>query len=188
MAPSCAVACESGCHRVVYWPRGVCRLAGHFRRTAQALGANGFGGAHDPRLITALVGVNGWIDSLDVLLAARGTAGSTQLVPRPDLATHQRARFGTKIRDNLETFGYPDPERSAVVTLSRGIAGLLELSFEIEPDYRGDGTNLVHDALRVLPEGQLAVAAVAPGNAASLRAAMRAGFTVLGSIQLFSRD
>ena len=38
-----------------------------------ALGADGFGGAHDPRLITALAGPDGWIDSLDILMAARGT-------------------------------------------------------------------------------------------------------------------
>lgn len=32
-----------------------------------SLGADGFGGAHDPRLITALAGPDGWIDCLDML-------------------------------------------------------------------------------------------------------------------------
>jgi hypothetical protein len=32
-----------------------------------SLSVDGFGGAHDPRLITALVGPGGWIDSLDTL-------------------------------------------------------------------------------------------------------------------------
>jgi len=43
------------------------------------LGANGFGGAHDPRLVAALAGPDGWIDILDVLLAGHGTgeAGGT---------------------------------------------------------------------------------------------------------------
>ena len=36
-------------------------------------GVNGLGGAHDPRLIAALAGPDGWIASLDVLLAGRGT-------------------------------------------------------------------------------------------------------------------
>jgi hypothetical protein len=36
-------------------------------------GVNGLGGAHDPRLIAALAGPDGWIASLDVLLARRGT-------------------------------------------------------------------------------------------------------------------
>jgi len=47
---------------------------------------------------------------------------------------------------------------------------------------------LVSDALSALPAGQLVVAAVAPGNAASLRAALAAGFRPLGSMQLFRRQ
>jgi hypothetical protein len=39
----------------------------------------------------------------------------------------------------------------------------------------------------VLPEGRLALAAVAPGNAASVRALLAAGFVPLGSCQLFRR-
>jgi hypothetical protein len=46
------------------------------------LGANGLGGAHDPRLVAALAGPDGWIDSLDVLLAGRGT-GEARADPRP---------------------------------------------------------------------------------------------------------
>jgi hypothetical protein len=47
------------------------------------LGANGFGGAHDPRLVAALAGPDGWIDSLDVLLAGRGTGEAARADPRP---------------------------------------------------------------------------------------------------------
>jgi hypothetical protein len=47
------------------------------------LGADGFGGAHDPRLVAALAGPDGWIDSLDVLLAGRGTGNATRAGPRP---------------------------------------------------------------------------------------------------------
>lgn len=154
-----------------------------------ALGADGFGGAHDPRLVTALAGPDAWIDSLDVLLAARGTADSPRLVHRPDLATHSRARFAAEVRDDLEIFGYPDADRSAVAILSKGVAGLLELSFEVEPEHRpGAGTALVKDALSVVPAEELVVTAVAPGNAASLRAVLKAGFTPLGSLQLFRRN
>ena len=94
-----------------------------------SLGADGFGGAHDPRLVTALA------------------------------------------------------------IISEGIAGLTELSFELEPGRRGQGggATLVRDALSVLPAGELAVAAVAPGNAASLRALLAARFAPLGSLQLFRR-
>jgi RimJ/RimL family protein N-acetyltransferase len=85
--------------------------------------------------------------------------------------------------------GYPDPRRSALAIISRGIAGLTELSFELEPGWRarGGGSRLAADALSAVPPGQLAVAAVAPGNAASVRALLSAGFVPLGSVQLFRR-
>jgi hypothetical protein len=157
-----------------------------------ALGADGFGGAHDPRLITALAGPDGWMDVLDMLMAGRGTGRAgvpPRLVDRPDLATHPRAGFATRIRDDPRVLGYPDPRRSAVAIISRGIAGLTELSFELEPGRRGHGggAGLAADALGAVPAGQLVVAAVAPGNAASVRALLSAGFVPLGSLQLFRR-
>src|SRR3954452_12732323 len=33
-----------------------------------ALGTDGYGGAHHPRVVTSLAGPGGWIDSLDVML------------------------------------------------------------------------------------------------------------------------
>jgi hypothetical protein len=157
-----------------------------------ALGADGFGGAHDPRLITALAGPEGWIDCLDMLMAGSGTgrAGAPPpLINRPDLATHPRAEFAARIRSHPQVLGYPDPGRSALAIISRGIAGLTELSFELEPGWRGQGggAGLAADALAAVPAGQLVVAAVAPGNAASVRALLSAGFVPLGSLQLFRR-
>jgi hypothetical protein len=205
------------------------------------LGVDGFGGAHDPRVVAAIAGAAAWIDSLDVLLAARGTGaaaaarpepgrtaarpgpgrsaarpergrsaarpepgrsaarladcgpdpapGGSRLTARPDLAAHHRAQFAARIRGRRLVLGYPDRRRSAVVVVSSGLAGLTELSFELEPARRGTGAGaaLVSDALSALPAGQLVVAAVAPGNAASLRAALAAGFRPLGSMQLFRR-
>lgn len=157
-----------------------------------SLGADGFGGAHDPRLIAALAGPDGWIDSLDILLAGRGSGHPgvpAQLVDRPDLATHSRAAFAARFRDQPRLMGYDDRRRSALAVISRGIAGLTELSFELEPGRRGQGggTGLVRDALSAIPSGQLVLAAVAPGNAASVRALLAAGFIPLGSLQLFRR-
>jgi len=157
-----------------------------------SLGVDGFGGAHDPRLITALAGPDGWIDSLDMLMAGRGTGHASeppQLVGRPELATHPRAVFAATIRDQVRPMGYPDRGRSALPLISRGIAGLTELSFELEPQRRGQGggAELVRGALTAIPAGQLVVAAVAPGNAASVRALLAAGFVPLGSSQLFRR-
>lgn len=158
------------------------------------LGVDGFGGAHDPRVIAALAGRDGWIDSLDVLLAGRGTGGPTgqpQLVCRPDLATHPRAQFAADIRDDLRVLGYRDQTRSGLAVVGRGLAGLCELSIEIELEHRGGGGGgeaLIRDALSTVPSGQLVIAAVAPGNAASLRAFLSAEFAPLGSLQLFRRN
>jgi hypothetical protein len=152
------------------------------------LGADGFGGAHHPRLIGVLAGADGWIDSLDMLLVARGT-GRSRLVDRPDLAAHPRAAFAARVRDRPRVMGYPDQGRSDLAIISRGIGGLSEVSFEVEPGRRGsgDGAGLVSDALSAIPAGEVAVAAVAPGNAASVRALLTAGFVPVGSSQLFSR-
>ena len=45
----------------------------------------------------------------------------------------------------------------------------------------------MRDALTAIPAGRLVMAAVAPGNAASVRALLAAGFVPLGSLQLFRR-
>jgi hypothetical protein len=195
---------DGGWHRVPPWRPGleaVVSFTGHAvfavapditdHRLA-SLGADGFGGAHDPRLIAALAGPDGWIDCLDMLMAGRGTGGDGAppgLVDRSDLASHPRARFAGTIRDHPRVLGYPGPRRSALAIISRGIGGLTELSFELEPGRRGQGGGaaLAAGALGAVPSGQLAVAAVAPGNAASVRALLTAGFVPLGSLQLFRR-
>jgi GNAT superfamily N-acetyltransferase len=196
------VAADGGWHRVPTWRAGleaVLAFSGHAvfalgsdipDARLMELGANGFGGAHDPRLMTALAGPDAWIDSLDALLAGRGTGGApARLVERPDLAAHPRVQFAARLRDDCRVLGYPEPHRTAVAVVGRGIAGLTELSFELEPDRRGQGGGraLVSAALGAVAPGQLVIAAVAPGNAASLRALLSAGFLPLGSSQLFRR-
>ncbi len=158
-----------------------------------SLGADGFGGAHDPRLIAALAGPEGWIDCLDMLMTGRGTGragGPPPLIDRPDLATHPRAAFAARIRSHPRVLGYPEPGRIRRRDHQPGHRrSLTELSFQLEPGQRGrgGGSRLAADALSAVPAGGLAVAAVAPGNAASVRALLSAGFVPLGSVQLFRR-
>jgi hypothetical protein len=154
----------------------------------EELGADGLGGADHPRLITALAGPSGWIDCLDMLLASHGTGGDgAELVERDDLAGHRRSQFAARIRDRRRVLGSADLRRSALVVLSTGVAGLTELSFELEPGQRGGGqaAGLIGAALACVPAGELVVAAAAPGNVASVRALLTAGFTPVGSIQLW---
>jgi hypothetical protein len=81
------------------------------------LGANGYGGAHDPRLITAIAGPAGYIGSLDLLFVARGrgNARGGTLVPRPDLLNHPRVKYAESFKDDLDVLGFDDAARSAVV-------------------------------------------------------------------------
>jgi hypothetical protein len=156
------------------------------------LGANGYGGAHDPRLITAIAGPGSRIGCLDLLFVARGRGGggSGKLVPRRDLLSHPRVRIAANVRDDLDVYGFDDPDRSAVAILARGVAGLPELSIELEADRRGrgEGRALVEAALALLPCGSLVVACVSPGNAASVRSFWDATFRPIGSVQLLQRQ
>ena len=196
------VVADGGWHRVPPWRDGLEAVVGFTGHAVFALrsdvtdarltelGADGFGGAHDPRLITALAGPGAWIDSLDVLMVGRGTGDApARLVERPDLVSHPRVRFAAQLRDDCRVLGDPDPERAAVAIVGRGIAGLTELSFELEPARRGVGAGgaFIRDALATVAAGELVLSAVAPGNAASLRALLSAGFAPLGSSQLFRR-
>ena len=157
------------------------------------LDVDGFGGAHHPVVIAALA-AGGWIDSLDSLLVGRGTGGTDPrgtggaLVPRPDLAGHPRVGFARRLREDLQVLGRSDLTDASVVVLARGIAGLTELSFELDLGRRGagGGAALVRAALAAVPVGETVVAACAPGNAASIRALLRAGMTPIGSIQLYT--
>ena len=74
-----------------------------------------------------------------------------------------------------------------VVAVGRGLGGLVEVSVEVAPERRGRGlaTAALRAVLAAQPAGELVLAAVAPGNVASLRALLRAGFAPLASVQLF---
>ncbi len=192
---------DGGWHRVDPWKSGIeavvaftghAVFAVHAGTTDESLaemGADGFGGAHDPRLLAELAGPEGWIDSLDVLLVGRGT-GPTQpgLVPRPTSrpipGCSSRPPTVTTCRSSGSTTRngrrswcwpavWPGCQRSASSsTLLIGAARALRWW---------------KAGLRLIPEGELVVAAAAPGNAASLRALLSAGFVPVGSLQLFRR-
>jgi GNAT superfamily N-acetyltransferase len=146
-----------------------------------AAGADGFAGALSPPVLSLLAGPAGTVDVLDVLLVAPGTGGGS-LVERPDLAGHPRVRYAHGWRTDVRVFG----NEHGLVTLSRGLGGMHELSFEVTPDRRGRGHGraLLRQARTLVPTGEPLFAAVAPGNAASLRALLAADFTPIGSVLL----
>jgi GNAT superfamily N-acetyltransferase len=74
-----------------------------------------------------------------------------------------------------------------VVILGRGLALRTEVAVEVEPDHRGQGlaARVLREARRLARPGEALFAQTAPGNAASLRAFLSAGFRPIGSEVLF---
>jgi hypothetical protein len=136
-------------------------------------GLDGFGSALHPTVLQRLAGPNGEIGTIDVILAALGLGGG-RLPARHDLADHPRVRHAVALRQEVRVYG----DDRGLVTVAVGLAGRTEISVEAE---KGVGRTLIREALRLVPVGEPVFAAVAPGNARSLRAFLAEGFVPLGS-------
>jgi GNAT superfamily N-acetyltransferase len=133
--------------------------------------------------------------SVDVVLVADGTGRadpdrpldelSEDAVPRAFADRVARAR---RYRTDVRVFA--DADHHGVAILGRGLAERREVSLEVHPRRRGRGIGaaLARAALGVVPEGEPLYAQVAPGNVASLRAFLRAGYRPIGAEVLFLRE
>lgn len=135
---------------------------------------DGFGSALRPEVLRALAGPAGVVGTLDVTLAATAVGGG-DLPARPDLADHPRVRHALGLREKVRVYG----NERGLVTVGAGLAGRTEIS--VEAFQAGTGRRLIREALRLVPAGEPVFAAVAPGNARSLRAFLAEGFVPLGS-------
>ena len=156
----------------------------------EALGVDGFGQAHDPRVMTRLAGPTGWVDVLDAVLLASGTGSpDPRVVPRPDLIDHPRVRHAVPIRSDVRVYGFEGDDES-VLTLGVGLGGLAEMSLQVGPNRRGQGlgTVLAAAARGLVPFDEPVVACVSPANVPSLRALLSAGFDPVGSVQVYLPD
>jgi GNAT superfamily N-acetyltransferase len=129
----------------------------------------------------------GVLDNVLVAPARPGRADDVALVPRDDLAGHPRVARATRYRTDLHVF--TDPSGAAVLLIGRGLAGRWEMAFEVEGDARGRGLGraLAAAAPTLIPEGEYVFAQASPGNAASVRAVLAAGYRPIGSEVLFAR-
>jgi hypothetical protein len=137
-------------------------------------GLDGYGAALHPNVLHALAGPTGEIDTLDVTTAAHGLGGG-HLPERHDLMDHPRVRLALGQRDAVRVYG----DERGLVTVATGLAGRTEIS--VETFRVGEGRGLIREALRLVPAGEPVFAAIAPGNARSLRAFLAEGFVPLGS-------
>lgn len=136
---------------------------------------DGFGQALHPEILLRMAGPEGAIGSVDVTMWAEGRGGG-RLRPNPDLDDHPRVRFARARREEVQAYGRSD----GLFTLGVGLGGRREMSVENSSDGRR-GRALIEEALAMTPPGEPLFAAVAPGNARSLRAFLACGFTPIGS-------
>jgi hypothetical protein len=127
--------------------------------------------------------------SLDLVLAVSGSRPATTF-PLRRLADGDHPRLARAARYRTKVVAYEPPMGGGIVILGRGLAGRLELSVEVDAPERdaGLGRTLIRAGLGEAPPGEPVFAQVAPGNAASVRAFLAAGFTPIGSEVLFLRS
>jgi len=130
--------------------------------------------------------------TLDVVLAARAGAGAPPFPDAlreiaPDLAL---ARVSRALRYRTDVRAWQLADGSGLLVVGRGLAGRWEAAFEVEASARGRGLGRTLAAVSMLavPRGDRVFLQVAPGNAASLRAVLAAGFHPLGAEVLFLKD
>lgn len=155
-----------------------------------ALGIDAFGGLTQPAVITWLAGPSGTVGSHDVVLVARGRSERAKrsdglmLPVRTDLVDHPRVQRANQHRRNVVVHG----DDRGFVTLGHGLVDRLEVSVELLDAEAGQGAGrgLINDALNLVADGDLVWAQVAPGNAASVRAFLSAGFVAVGAETLIT--
>jgi hypothetical protein len=121
-------------------------------------------------------------DALLVSIADGGGAPSW-LRPAADLS-HARVDEAAHFR-TIESVWTDDV--GSVLLVGRGLCGRWEVGYEVEPGHRGAGLGrrLVGAARGLVPAGEPLWAQVAPGNVASMRSTLAAGFVPVGAEMLF---
>jgi L-amino acid N-acyltransferase YncA len=94
-------------------------------------------------------------------------------------ASHPRVAEALRYRDNVMAWAAD----GGIIVLGRGVAGRWEVAIEVEPDRRdhGLGRELATAARHLIPAGKPLWAQVAPGNVASVRAFLAAGYKHVGA-------
>lgn len=118
---------------------------------------------------------------LDLVLVARGVAESPP--PANPTLDHSRVQRARAYRDDVKVYGDAD----GFVTVGRGLAGRHEVTVEVAPSLRGMGLGrqLAARARGLVPVNESLYAQVSPGNVASVRAFLAAGFEPIAAEVLF---
>ncbi|MEQ4207188.1 GNAT family N-acetyltransferase [Actinopolymorpha sp. B17G11] len=126
------------------------------------------------------------INAIDMVTLATPLGGEPPLpLERLDDADHPRVRRAHRYRDDVRVWSV----EGGVLILGRGLAGRWEAAFEVDPAHRGRGLGraLAMSARHLVGSDAVAVwAQVTPGNAASVRALLAAGYRPVGSEALLT--
>lgn len=128
--------------------------------------------------------------SVDMLTCVPAAAGPPHIelteLAAADGAAHPRVARALRYRDGVRCW----QTTGGIVLIGRGIAGRWETAIEVDPDHRGRGvgTRLAASARHLVPADATLWAQIAPGNAASVRAFLAAGFRPVGAEALLSPD
>jgi GNAT superfamily N-acetyltransferase len=135
----------------------------------------------NPPFLTALGARTGRrTNNIDLVMVAPSLPGPPQpRLTEADATGHPRVARARRYRDELRIW----TTTGGVLIVGRGLAGRWELALEVDELARGRGlgTALVTAARHLVPDGALLWAQVAPGNAASVRAILAAGFAPVGA-------
>lgn len=124
-------------------------------------------------------------DALFVTIA--DGAGAPPWLHRTDGLAHPRVERASRYRAIDSVWSTDDG--TSIVMVGRGVCGRWEVGYEVATDARnaGLGRRLVGAARGLVPAGEPLWAQVAPGNAASMRSAIAAGFVPVAAEILFTR-
>ena len=119
----------------------------------------------------------------DAVLSALPTNGSNhlELVRRDDLSGHPRVELANLLRGGVVVYALSEGE--GLLTLGRRLSGLIDVSIEVEPGSRnrGLGRDLALAARSLVGKNEPLLAEVSPGDAASMRAFLAAGYVPMCS-------
>jgi FR47-like protein len=127
---------------------------------------------------------------LDLVMAAPAPDPNEdlpELILRPDLLDHPRLARSRQYRTDLRCFS--DREKRALIVLGRGLAERQEMGIEVKPEFRGSGLGRViaRATVRVAAAGEPLFAQISPGNVASVRAFLSAGYRPICAEVVFLR-
>jgi GNAT superfamily N-acetyltransferase len=138
------------------------------------------GEAFNPPFLGALETLTGRrVNNIDLMLIAAPRSGSPGLsLSAMRDHSHPRVRRAARYRDDVTVFTC----EGGILAIGRGLAGRWEVGLEVAPAYRGKGLGraMAEAAAHLAPDGAPMWAQVAPGNAASLRAFLAAGYLPVG--------